>query len=70
MKLVKESFGDTHYPKALQCVKVLREEAVKVINLINKGIPHFTSRVMIRLCNILIVVAAIIRKPQCNISSL
>lgn len=29
-KLVKESFGDTHYAKALECVKVLREEAIKV----------------------------------------
>lgn len=30
MKLVKESFGDTHYAKALECVKVLREEAINV----------------------------------------
>ena len=34
MKLVKESFGDTHYAKALECIKVLREEAIKVSNSI------------------------------------
>ena len=30
MKLVKESFGDTYYSKAMDCVKVLREEAIRV----------------------------------------
>ena len=30
MKLVKESFGDVYYDKALECVRVLREEAIKV----------------------------------------
>ncbi|XP_065898118.1 X-ray repair cross-complementing protein 5-like [Dysidea avara] len=29
MKLVKESFGDVYYDKALECVRVLREEAIK-----------------------------------------
>ena len=30
VKLVKESFGDTYYGKAMDCVKALREEAVRV----------------------------------------
>ena len=34
MKLVKESFGDNHYDKALECVRVLREEAIKVSSLL------------------------------------
>lgn len=29
LKLVKESFGDTYYGKAMDCVKALREEAVR-----------------------------------------
>ena len=28
--MVKESFGDTYYSKAMDCVKVLREEAIQV----------------------------------------
>lgn len=30
LDLVKESFGDSHYEKALDCIKALREEAIKV----------------------------------------
>ncbi len=30
MDLVKESFGDSLYGKAMECVKSLREEAIKV----------------------------------------
>ena len=30
MKLVKESFGDTYYDKALDCLLSLREEGIKV----------------------------------------
>ena len=30
MKLVKESFGDTYYDKALDCLRSLREEGIKV----------------------------------------
>ena len=30
LRLVKESFGDTYYDKALDCVKALRSEAVTV----------------------------------------
>ena len=30
LDLVKESFGDSLYNKALDCVKALREEAIKV----------------------------------------
>ena len=30
VKLVKESFGDTYYGKAMDCVKALREEAIRV----------------------------------------
>ena len=29
-KLVKESFGDSYYDKALSCVTALREESIKV----------------------------------------
>ena len=36
MNLVKESFGDSHYAKALECVKALREEAIKVITVSSK----------------------------------
>ena len=30
LRLVKESFGETYYDKALDCVKALRSEAVTV----------------------------------------
>ena len=30
LDLVKESFGDTLYGKAMECVKAFREEAIKV----------------------------------------
>ena len=30
LRLVKESFGDTYYDKALDCVKALRSEAITV----------------------------------------
>ena len=30
MKLVKDSFGDVYYNRALECVKVLRIESIKV----------------------------------------
>ena len=30
LRLVKESFGDAMYNKALSCIKQLREEAIKV----------------------------------------
>ena len=30
LRLVKESFGETYYDKALDCVKALRSEAVSV----------------------------------------
>ena len=35
LKLVKESFGDTYYNKALDCVKALRSEAVRVSTCIH-----------------------------------
>ncbi len=35
LRLVKESFGETYYDKALDCVKALRSEAVTV-SLINQ----------------------------------
>ncbi len=31
LDLVKESFGDSLYGKALDCIKALREEALKVM---------------------------------------
>ena len=34
LRLVKESFGETYYDKALDCVKALRSEAITV-NLIH-----------------------------------
>ena len=30
VKLVKESFGDTYYGKAMDCIQALRSEAIKV----------------------------------------
>jgi hypothetical protein len=35
LRLVKESFGETYYDKALDCVKALRSEAV-MVSLINQ----------------------------------
>ncbi len=35
LKLVKESFGDTYYDKAVECVQALRTEAIRVSVSIN-----------------------------------
>lgn len=45
MQLVLDAFGDQFYSKALQCVNVLREEAIKVKKALKKfNILHFTKK--------------------------
>ena len=45
MQLVLDAFGDQFYSKALQCVNVLREEAIKVKTALKKfNILHFTKK--------------------------
>lgn len=41
MKLVKESFGDTYYDKAMECVQALRAEAVRVSTAVLE-LEHYT----------------------------
>lgn len=45
VQLVLDAFGDQFYSKALQCVNVLREEAIKVKTALKKfNILHFTKK--------------------------
>ena len=45
VQLVLDAFGDQFYSKALQCVNVLREEAIKVKKALKKfNILHFTKK--------------------------
>ena len=45
MQLVLDAFGDQFYSKALQCVNVLREEAIKVKKALKKfNILHFAKK--------------------------
>ena len=45
VQLVLDAFGDQFYSKALQCVNVLREEAIKVKKAVKKfNILHFTKK--------------------------
>ena len=39
IQIVMDSFGSQFYSKAMECLKVLREESVKVRA---EGIPHLT----------------------------
>jgi len=48
LDLVKESFGDTLYNKALDCVKTLRGEVIKVQNL--DPIPRLCLCVFVCVC--------------------
>ena len=51
VQLVLDAFGDQFYSKALQCVNVLREEAIKVktalkkFNILQKKITSFACAV-------------------------
>lgn len=42
VQLVLDAFGDQFYSKALQCVNVLREEAIKVKKALIEEIQYFT----------------------------
>ena len=45
VQLVLDAFGDQFYSKALQCVNVLREEAIKVKKALKKfNILHFAKK--------------------------
>ena len=45
VQLVLDAFGDQFYSKALQCVNVLREEAIKVKTALKKfNILHFYKK--------------------------
>ena len=45
VQLVLDAFGDQFYSKALQCVNVLREEAIKVKKALEKfNILHFAKK--------------------------
>ena len=45
LQLVKESFGELLYEKAMACVKALREEAVKVSDptVMIRGVVFFSN---------------------------
>lgn len=50
VKLVKESFGDTYYGKAMDCIQALRSEAIKVSHTVLKIAIIIVNHLLLLLC--------------------
>ena len=56
LRLVKESFGEMYYGKALDCVKALRSEAVSVslINYVSIALLKWVHTSIYTICDIVV----------------